>query len=232
MCTRTDFSKLKCKNKQCSHVEPSSAWRCRCRLLWIKCPRHIHYGTSTTVKKAAREPTLKARRIAIYGVDRPMPVERQAKDLDQSKGLYSHRRATWRTGDDSTSPSEADNGYDDDTHIVTTGDTRGRHDLAEGAMPPGNGPSASTHAAGASPTIVGPSNEQLSEAASDARKIGSEATSIGNPISEYRRRKNRELKSIASVPETSLARFRESFSRSNASDALKARFAKLRRYDG
>ena len=57
---------------------------------------------------------------------------------------------------------------------------------------------------------------------------GDEAKTDGvSSMSEWARRKRAKLIQTALIPETSLARFQESFSRSAASDALKARFARL-----
>ena len=43
--------------------------------LWIKCPVHVHQ--SDTKRRVIKEPTLKQNRIAIYGIDRPMPKVRR-----------------------------------------------------------------------------------------------------------------------------------------------------------
>ena len=40
-------------------------------ILWINCPVHLHQ--SDTKRRVIKEPTLKRKRIAIYGIDRPMP---------------------------------------------------------------------------------------------------------------------------------------------------------------
>ena len=40
--------------------------------LWIKRPVHVH-PSDTKRRKVIKEPTLKQKRIAIYGIDRPMP---------------------------------------------------------------------------------------------------------------------------------------------------------------
>ena len=135
LCTKAGFSSLKCKNKECRHVEPSQAWRCRCRLLWIKCPRHVLQATGHNAKSRPKEPTLKARRIAAYGlVDRPMPVERTTRKLNQSKGLYSHRRAAWRTSMDETSSDD----YAGGEAVANTGNNY-EHFVVTGSLAHGGG---------------------------------------------------------------------------------------------
>ena len=39
--------------------------------LWIKCPAHLHQ--SDTKRRVKNEQTLKQKRIAVYGIERPMP---------------------------------------------------------------------------------------------------------------------------------------------------------------
>ena len=39
---KTGFSSATCKNKECGKVTISSAWTCRCRRQWVKCPMHVH----------------------------------------------------------------------------------------------------------------------------------------------------------------------------------------------
>ena len=52
LCTKTGFSKVKCRAADCGDVQVSSLWRCRCRVPWTRCPRHVHSET----RRAARKP--------------------------------------------------------------------------------------------------------------------------------------------------------------------------------
>ena len=68
--TQTGFSNILCQ--RCLERSRSNKWRCRCRLLWTKCPRHLH----TKVTKTRRTPkvmSLKDKRNAVFGVVRPLP---------------------------------------------------------------------------------------------------------------------------------------------------------------
>ena len=73
--TASGFSKLKCKAKDCGEVALSSLWRCRCNLLWTRCPRHVH-EVQTSVKRSRKDNTIRKIREATYGVVRPQPVHR------------------------------------------------------------------------------------------------------------------------------------------------------------
>ena len=63
----------------------------------------------------------------------------------------------------------------------------------------------------------------------DVARVGSDNRSH---LTEYRIRKNRQLRKLALVPETSLARFKENFLRSKAPAKLKARLLNLPSYEG
>jgi len=71
--THTGFSNILCK--ECKEKQPSSKWRCRCKLLWTKCPRHLH-KRCTAIRRPAKVMTLKDKRTAIYGIVRPLPLAR------------------------------------------------------------------------------------------------------------------------------------------------------------
>ena len=71
--TSTGFSNILCK--ECKEKQPSSRWRCRCKLLWTKCPRHLH-KRCTTSRRTSKVMSLKDKRIAVYGVLRPLPLAR------------------------------------------------------------------------------------------------------------------------------------------------------------
>ena len=66
---------------------------------------------------------------------------------------------------------------------------------------------------------------EMSEALSDASDLSDEVAACPKPSSAYRRRKDRLTKQTALKPETAFERFKNSFSRSKASAAIKARFA-------
>ena len=157
-------------------------------------------------------------------------MERSARQLDQSKGLYSLRRATWRRSDDSTSPSDDDH---DNGEAVTQLDTMQnlptpvgpcdttQPDYDEG--PADRGPFGS-RSSGEVPS------EQASETVGDAESasvFNDERARDPSVLTDYRRRKNRLIKEAALSPGTSHKRFLDSFSSSNAPAALKARFANL-----
>ena len=73
--TATGFSKIMCKDPVCSHVAYSNQWRCRCRLLWTRCPRHVHVYTGR-ISRTNGPPSLKKQREAVYGVVKPLPTSR------------------------------------------------------------------------------------------------------------------------------------------------------------
>ena len=66
---------------------------------------------------------------------------------------------------------------------------------------------------------------EQSEALSDDSGRDDEAASSSKPASAYRRRKDRLTRQTALKPETAFERFKSSFSKSKASEAIKARFA-------
>ena len=104
--TKTGFSTIKCGNGTCSNTSVSTQWRCRCRLLWTKCPRHVHAKESKAVRQVKPQPLKKALRKAAYGVDRPLPKSRNSGGVDQDRGLYSLSKGRWRDADDTTSSED------------------------------------------------------------------------------------------------------------------------------
>ena len=173
--TKTGFSMVKCQSQSCGRVSCSNLWRCRCRLLWTKCPRHVLTPSSRT-KRPDKTPSLKKQREAIYGVDRPLPK------VSGNGASEEHDEYTDLSGDECKV---------------------GACDM------PGTLPCNSV------PCNSGTQMSSLS------------STSDLGLISDYRRRKNREITRNALSPRNSFARFKESFMRSSASAALKARISSL-----
>ena len=68
---------------------------------------------------------------------------------------------------------------------------------------------------------------ELSEALSEDSGRDVEAASSSKPVSAYRRRKDRLIRQSALKPMNAFERFKSSFSKSKASEAIKARFANL-----
>ena len=53
--TKTGFSLIKCPSKFCGTAVPSDKWLCRCRIPWIKCPRHVHIAAVVKSKEKSPE---------------------------------------------------------------------------------------------------------------------------------------------------------------------------------
>ena len=81
-------------------------------------------------------------------------------------------------------------------------------------------------------TLTGEQSEQLNE--QPINELGSEVVgaslneSVNSGLSDYRRRRNREITRSALKPDVSFARFRESFEHSNMPESLKERFRHLK----
>ena len=104
--TKTGFSKAKCRNKECGEVQLSSIWKCRCKMPWVRCPRHVHSAEKRAMRKPKAVPTRKAQRQSIYGSDRPPPSEKVDRSRHCDRGLYSHSKKRWREVDETTSSEE------------------------------------------------------------------------------------------------------------------------------
>ena len=68
--TRTGFSELKCKVDHCGEVALSNIWRCRCNLLWTRCPRHYH-EVAAPVRRTRHDHVVKRKREVWRGPPSP-----------------------------------------------------------------------------------------------------------------------------------------------------------------
>ena len=71
------YSSIKCKSVACQKITISSAWKCRCRKKWVKCPMHVHDALNKSKPvRIKRKQTEGERQILLKGVDERKPVKR------------------------------------------------------------------------------------------------------------------------------------------------------------
>ena len=90
--TKTGFSNLRCKNETCGDITNSAQWMCRCNVLWIKCPRHVHIPKASQTRPKRGEPSLKAQRLATFGVDKPLPTFKHLRRTTGERDRTSHQQ--------------------------------------------------------------------------------------------------------------------------------------------
>ena len=82
--TSAGFSNVRCS--QCKEVSQSSIWNCRCRIPWIKCPRHEHKVTTNAAKPNGRiQRNRTGKSFDKRGRDVPVPIKRICKSKCERK---------------------------------------------------------------------------------------------------------------------------------------------------
>ena len=247
--TKAGFSMVKCANKRCDDVSSSLVWLCRCRLPWVNCLRHLHSAEARTKRRPTAPKTLKAERRALYGSNRPLPAVAKERSLGERRGLYSHAKRRWKQLDETSSSDEYEaagtlmrgatypytvtytcpdtkyqqNEYDKPFY---DGIRQGASEPAAGCSPPGCSneapPTGNVRNDGTDFTFDCAQSEPFKQPCEDGG-----ASEANKCLTEYRRRRNRELKRAALEPNNSFARFKQSFEHSNVPESLKERFRNL-----
>ena len=90
--TSAGFSNVRCSH--CEEVSSSSIWKCRCRIPWIKCPRHEHVPNQSAAKPNGRiHRSRTGKCFDKRGRDVPVPIKRISKSKFEHPALHvQHNR--------------------------------------------------------------------------------------------------------------------------------------------
>lgn len=91
--TKAGFSNILCRG--CNAVTTSSIWKCRCRIPWIKCPRHEHVSTNVLKPNGRRiHKSRMGKGCDARGKDVPFPMIRIRKGKNEKPTLHAqHSRS-------------------------------------------------------------------------------------------------------------------------------------------
>ena len=92
--TPAGFSNVKCS--LCKGISPSSIWKCRCRIPWIKCPRHEHVPSQSAAKPNGRiRRSRTGKSFDKRGRDVPLPIKRISKSKCEHPALHVQHNRTY-----------------------------------------------------------------------------------------------------------------------------------------
>jgi hypothetical protein len=84
------YSSIKCKSVACQKITISSAWKCRCRKKWVKCPMHVHDALNKSKPvRIKRKQTEGERQRLLKGVDVQKPVKRRSCTAESRHAIVS-----------------------------------------------------------------------------------------------------------------------------------------------
>ena len=226
---------LKCRNVACGETSLSSTWNCRCNTKWIRCPRHV-LEAKAPIKKMKKDESLKKRREAVYGVDRPQPQPRKAlgpleegTDLNESEPPPPNQQPPqqWKgKGGGRSSAAAASSNQQPPHQWKGSDDAQAGTAASTNQQPPHLWKGTVDAEAEAGNTSLHQQPPHSWKGGSDEAKT--DAVSRVSGMTDYARRKAAMVRKAALSPTASHNRFNESFNRSNAPDAIKIKFAKLR----
>ena len=188
--------------------------------MWTRCPRHVH-EVAAKVRRTRPDHIVKRKREAEYGVVRPHPTFKDALgsidedtdlSIDEPPPNQQPPLARKGTGGDEPTPSSQ------------------QPPLDLGGAPSGSdpAPSGSKQWKGNEGERSPSSNQQPPRRKGlDEEENAAEGVSRVGEMSDYAKRKVALTRKAALAPATSHIRFRESFQKSGASAAVKAKFARL-----
>ena len=91
--TSVGFSNVMCK--ACKGISLSSIWKCRCRVPWIKCPRHEHVPNQSAAKPNGRiQRSRTGKSFDKRGRDVPVPIKRTSKSKYEHPVLHVQHNRT------------------------------------------------------------------------------------------------------------------------------------------